>query len=415
MPYQKFRPAKQWGRANTRYFKSVYANKLKERMPVFRVPDVLQKIGAVIYDPNDVDFPKPRQKFDTVLDHPAFRTPSVEESSFFKTIKCNMFNGTIPFTDGIDQACALSKAVKRTHFLPVVLQNAMKIVKTNDIKEKLSELIMRGERYDPTLEKLPRRFDPILFWAVYPRKHGTPAIKKGNIILENLYRHIVSLASQADQLSELRHDLDGTLNCELIVGCEKNPFVLRTKPHIVVQSPSLINPWANPEAIEETRKEDVPDVNPIDPKIDLVPEHVYSGITELPRISFPLHLDTIMWTREQDQKYPWTREQNAANAIMYCFGAAVAEAKRMGNVKAGVLEKPVVTRAVQLVKGMMDFVVFQLNTLDLSNKKDDIKNIVWVEHAQRLYKPGFYYENYEAVVDLNVETFHKMLGLMVTR
>lgn len=109
----------------------------------------------------------------------------------------------------------------------------MKIVKTNDIKEKLSELIMRGERYDPTLEKLPRRFDPILFWAVYPRKHGTPAIKKGfasfllgyfcrrlpiwkkfetlsleiffsNIILENLYRHIVSLASQADQLSELR-------------------------------------------------------------------------------------------------------------------------------------------------------------------------------------------------------------------
>lgn len=44
MPYQKFRPAKQWGRANTRYFKSVYANKLKERMPVFRVPDVLQVI-----------------------------------------------------------------------------------------------------------------------------------------------------------------------------------------------------------------------------------------------------------------------------------------------------------------------------------------------------------------------------------
>lgn len=78
------------------------------------------------------------------------------------------------------------------------------------------------------------------------------------------------------------------------------------------------------------------------------------------------------------------REQNAANAIMYCFGAAVAEAKRMGNVKAGVLEKPVVTRAVQLVKGMMDFVVFQLNTLDLSNKKDDIKNIVWVEHGKDL-------------------------------
>lgn len=40
----------------------------------------------MIYDPNDVDFPKPRQKFDTVLDHPAFRTPSVEVILFFRDI-----------------------------------------------------------------------------------------------------------------------------------------------------------------------------------------------------------------------------------------------------------------------------------------------------------------------------------------
>lgn len=77
------------------------------------------------------------------------------------------------------------------------------------------------------------------------------------------------------------------------------------------------------------------------------------------------------------------REENAANAIMFCFGAAVAEAFSRNFVASNKLKRPVVTRAVQLVHGMMDFIVFQLNTLNLDcSEANSIKNIVWIEHGK---------------------------------
>jgi hypothetical protein len=47
-----------------------------------------------------------------------------------------------------------------------------------DFDEYLHDSIMHGERYDATLEKLPKRHDPILFWARYPRVHGTPIVMR---------------------------------------------------------------------------------------------------------------------------------------------------------------------------------------------------------------------------------------------
>ncbi|VDK65365.1 unnamed protein product [Cylicostephanus goldi] len=88
-------------------------------------------------------------------------------------------------------------------------------------------------------------------------------------------------------------------------------------------------------------------------------------------------LHTLLWSREQDQKYPWTKEQNAANAILHTFGAAVAEATRRGE-RRDLKRHPVVVKGVQLVNGNMDIVTMQLNTLSLE-ENDPIKNVVWVE------------------------------------
>jgi hypothetical protein len=43
-------------------------------------------------------------------------------------------------------------------------------------------------------------------------------------------------------------------------------------------------------------------------------------------------MHAIMWSREQDQKYPWTRQQLAANAITQCFSAALAQSCRIDKV-----------------------------------------------------------------------------------
>ncbi|VDK26540.1 unnamed protein product [Anisakis simplex] len=105
------------------------------------------------------------------------------------------------------------------------------------------------------------------------------------------------------------------------------------------------------------------------------------------------------------------------------------------------LPQPIVTRAVQLVNGRLDFVVFQLNTLDLKRvgqegqnetkagaggvaegggdttgqSTSDLKNFVWIQHGVQLYKPGAFYENYDSVVDLNPDAYRLLMGLLLTR
>jgi hypothetical protein len=101
----------------------------------------------------------------------------------------------------------------------------------------------------------------------------------------------------------------------------------------------------------------------------------------------------------------------AANAIVFSFGAALAQAQRTAG-KVNLIERPIVTKAIQLVDGHMDFVAVQLNTLDLANP-DGVKNLVCMEKAQPFYYAKSEYENLEKVEELNMSTFKKFANLLL--
>lgn len=163
-------------------------------MPKFEVPEAVKAYGAVVKNPNDPSFWKQFEapaQFPEVL-HPAFREPSItvrfrlfvlvilylfQEHPLYNNKECRLFESIEPFSDGIDQVCHLIKAVK-FEGLPSEVTDVEYSLLKNTAEEDVRDCIMQGERYDPTLEKLERRHDKILFWVVHPILHGTPVVKR---------------------------------------------------------------------------------------------------------------------------------------------------------------------------------------------------------------------------------------------
>ncbi|KAI6191979.1 hypothetical protein M3Y97_00286400 [Aphelenchoides bicaudatus] len=412
MVYRKYREAKQWGKTYTRLFRTILRRKGHHRMPEFKVPEELQKMGVQIHDPNVPGFfDKPFERVE--INHNMFRTPTDKDHPLYKAEKAYLFEGTRSFADGIDQACVLINALKARPFPDSVI-NSNKIEWPSNIEKLVSDSIMAGERYDPTLEVLPKRHDPILFWTIQRKFHGVPAVKKNNIILENLYRRVYLQALHNEHLQENRCDYASPLSVMLAANLfgEDLPFVIRHQPHLTIQSTTPVPRISSKAEVSATIDETPPDIYPILPTLDLKFTNIYNTEPIMPRSQIhSLHMNTLLFSKEQNQKYPFTTDELAANAIVFCFGAALAQAQRTAE-KVDLTERPIVTKAVQLVDGHMDFVALQLNTLDLK-KSDGVKNLVWVEKAQPLYRARSAYENLEQVEELDMDTFNKFASLLL--
>ncbi|CAI4229239.1 unnamed protein product [Auanema sp. JU1783] len=411
MVFRKYKAVKQWGKMDTRIFKEILNSRNNRKMPSFQIPDAVKASGVQVHDPNTPGFFSSDAVKNDRVAHPAFRATGIEEHPLYHSIRCYLFDGSEPMSDGVSQAACLSKAVVH-HGLPQTVLHAQHGSDLNE--QNVADAILHAERYDPTLEKLPRRFDPILFWVKHPRVHGTPVIRRNNIILENLTRHLTLAGLHSGRVTDyLRIDRDEPISAFLQASPHFNisPFVMRFQPHLTLQGETAIAPWANKEEVERFNAEAIPDIYPLSPIIDLGSDHIYNEDAVVSRSTSKLSLHTLLWSREQDQKYPWTKEQNAANAILHTFGAAVTEAMRNPR---DLQKNPVLVKGVQLVDGKMDLVAFQLNTLDLS-AENGVKNIVWMEKGIRLYKNKPFYENLEEVEDLNMETVHKFSALLLNR
>uniref|UniRef100_A0A1I8ACE9 Geranylgeranyl transferase type-1 subunit beta n=1 Tax=Steinernema glaseri TaxID=37863 RepID=A0A1I8ACE9_9BILA len=415
MVFRKYKPAKQWGKVDTLIFKKILAARNERKMPGFNVPEAVKATGATVYDTTGKTFEFPSHvKNDFVTDHPAFRQPTEKDHLLYKENKCHLFEGAEPFSDGVDHACALTNAVKKMAFPESLSSELKKINFPSDMEQRITDSIMHGERYDPTLEKLPKRHDPVLFWVRHARVYGAPVQVKNNIVLDNIYRQVLLLAIRNGHLSDIRCDRDEPLSAIVTHGrFAERPLVVRSQPHLNIQADVALKPWLSADEVKTLKSCDVPNIAPIGKLIDLSKSHIYNDQAIFPRMfRNDLAIDMIMWAREQDQKYPWTTEQNAANAVVTCFGAALAQASRQASSDDGTLAKPVLTKGVQLVDGRLDLVAFQLNTLDLS-ESSSVKNIAWVEKSLPFYKPVPFYENMEEVKNLNMDTFYKFASLML--
>uniref|UniRef100_A0A0K0CXR7 39S ribosomal protein L41, mitochondrial n=1 Tax=Angiostrongylus cantonensis TaxID=6313 RepID=A0A0K0CXR7_ANGCA len=297
MVFRKYRPTKQWGKMDTRIFKAILKARNNRKMQAFHVPAAVKAAGITVCDPNEPSFFTPIIRANTLPDlretHPAFRVPSIEVTFFpiseshplYHKARCFLFDGSVPMSDGIDQAAVLSKAIVKTELPETVIHNVGHLDISEDV---VRDAILHGEKYDPTLEKLPRRFDPVLFWVYHPVVYGTPVLNA--FLVLSYYR----LSIDRDE------PISGTL--PNIGSFTENPFVLRFQPDVCLQGSRSITPWCNRREVEE-----LPSIAPLSPLIDLRSEHIYNESSVVPRPNAEVSLHTVLWSREQNQKYPWTK------------------------------------------------------------------------------------------------------------
>ncbi|KAM9004008.1 39S ribosomal protein L37, mitochondrial [Sarcophilus harrisii] len=147
-------------------------------------------------------------------------------------------------------------------------------------------------------------------------------------------------------------------------------------------------PIASQEEVQATESHVLETFYPIAPTINLHECDIYhvkedTGFHE----SYPYpHPHTVYFMESANYRrarfYP---EQLRAKMIMFAFGNALAQARTLYGEEAQVLERPIVVQSVGTDGRVFQFVVFQLNTTDLTSS-DGVKNLVWVDSDQLLYQ-----------------------------
>uniref|UniRef100_A0A4W6E798 Large ribosomal subunit protein mL37 n=1 Tax=Lates calcarifer TaxID=8187 RepID=A0A4W6E798_LATCA len=125
---------------------------------------------------------------------------------------------------------------------------------------------------------------------------------------------------------------------------------------------------------------------PVSPTIDLQKVHVYKEEVNSTgfRADYPYpHAHTLYFLEGADARCKLHPEPFRANMLMFTFGNALARAHKLYGPQR-VLDSPVTVQAVGTNGRIFQFLVFQLNTTDLSGD-DGIKNQVWLDEDVELY------------------------------
>lgn len=76
------------------------------------------------------------------------------------------------------------------------------------------------------------------------------------------------------------------------------------------------------------------------------------------------------------------------------------------------LSSPVVVQAIQCCANSFDFVVFQLNSLNLDDD-EGVKNFVWVESGKKFFKFFDHWDEMREVAEFDPKIFRKFLTLIL--
>ncbi|KAL5019689.1 hypothetical protein ScPMuIL_002581 [Solemya velum] len=317
------------------------------------------------------------------------------------------------FIEGLKQACVLSKCQTFQGFPPAV----EKLIGKIDIPEQdmlVQRYIMQSQKWDPTKEKLPKRIDTSYIMWKFQREYGIPRSKSMCILINNLVRLCQMIVCRyPSAIQDRRQIFKPYLGTHYYF---KDKLILINGVNEILQlSNKPLAPFADEETVDSSVTTAIPDIYPIFPTIDLTESHIYrlqnnTGFLQEPKHRYP-------HTLFMANKDFWPESVRQSRAIMYCLGYAVSQAMARFGPDVQKLPEPISVQCVNISETTLNFVFFQLNTMNFKTD-DGVKNIAWLDEGNKLYdkllsKPWLEdrkvtrYENYDP------EPFKKLLALFL--
>ncbi|XP_029931119.1 large ribosomal subunit protein mL37 [Myripristis murdjan] len=297
-----------------------------------------------------------------------YKSPPAQDMPLYKEKTCYVFNQRTNVLEGVRQALWLTKSKLITGLPPQLLSLAQSPANQIPDQDEHVQNAIKHARFWDTTEQRPRKAT-YCYTLLYNLLHlcgrlqtSHPAL--GKRILAEKY----TLAASWKRGEDL--------------------FQVRGQNGLLLNSMTPLPQLAGGNEVAGTADHILETFYPVSPAIDLQKVQLYKmeNFTGF-RDDYPYpHAHTLYFTEAQDGPCKLLPEQLRAKMIMFAFGNALARAHTLyGTKPQPVLDRPITVQAVGTNGRVFQFVVFQLNTTDLSHD-EGVKNQVWVDEDANLYE-----------------------------
>lgn len=296
-----------------------------------------------------------------------YKSPPAHHMPLYKEKPCHVFNQRTSVLEGVRQALWLTKT-KLTQGLPPQLLSLAENPENQipDQDERVQNAIRHARFWDTTEEKTAKE-------------------KYSNTLLFNLLHLCATLQSSHPAVS--RRILAENYSLAASWNRGEDLFQVRGRNGLLHNSMDPLPEVSGKQEVLDTVDHVLESFYPVSPTIDMQKVNVYKeGATCTGfRGDYPYPHAHTLYFHECEAHWKLLPEQFRAKMIMFTFGNALARAHKLyGTEPKSVLERPITVQAVGTNGRIFQFLVFQLNTTDLSGD-DGIKNQMWLEEDVDLY------------------------------
>ncbi|XP_047445600.1 39S ribosomal protein L37, mitochondrial [Mugil cephalus] len=294
-------------------------------------------------------------------------SPPREQMPLYKDKPCYVFHQRTSMLEGVLQAAWLTKTKLISGLPPQLLSLAETSGNLLPDQDERVQNAIKHARFWDTTEARPNK------------------LKYSNTLLLNLLHLCTTLQTTYPAIG--RRSLTEKYSLKASWKRGEDLLQVRGQNGLLHNSMDPLPEVSGKKEVSDTADHVLKTFYPVSPTIDLQKVQLYKEEENCTGFvgDYPYPHAHTLYLLESEERYKLGPEQFKAKMIMFAFGNALARAHiQYGTQPLRELDRPITVQAVGTNGRLFHFLVYQLNTTDLSGD-DGIKNQMWLDETVELY------------------------------